>query len=90
MSADSFLCHQFFFSPPQEWGVYFWPIIHDCLENRARKEDELIIAFFFEKDSDNCRDFTVLKKIALYPSAFNSVGAEMLFLLFVFRLLSPE
>lgn len=37
----------FFFSPPQEWGVYFWPIIHDCLEDRARKEDELIIAFFF-------------------------------------------
>lgn len=61
------------------------PIIHDCLEDRARKEDELIIAFFFEKDSDNCRDFTVLKKITLYPSAFNSVGAEMLFPLFVFR-----
>lgn len=39
--------------------------------------------FFLEKDSDNCRDFTVLKKIALYPSAFNSVGAEMLFPLFI-------
>lgn len=77
MSADSFLCHHFFFSSPQEWGVYFWPIIHDCLEDRARKEDELIIAFF-EKDSDNYRDFTVLKKIAS-PSAFNSVGAEMFF-----------